>query len=147
MAAAVVGGEAGDEDGAADRAENGEVIIAVLDSKRGDFYLQAFAATGAALGDAVVARPETLAEILAAKPGDARNGVLVGDVQRPAAEILAAAGWRLRQTDVTAPDARVVARLAAARWRPDAPRPPMPAPLYLRPADATPAKRGGRIRE
>ena len=42
------------------------------------------------------------------------------------------------------PDARVVARLAAAKGLPETSEPP--APLYIRPPDATIPKNGGKLR-
>ena len=131
---------------AAVQAAAGEAIVTVLDSKRGDFYVQAFDAAGAALLAAAVATPDGLAAMLAEAVPE-RRCVLAGDVQEAAAGLLEAAGWRLRLSEARAPDAAVLAGLAARRFRSGPFSPGMPAPLYLRPADATPAKRGGRIRE
>ena len=131
---------------AAVRAEPGEAVVAVLDSKRGDFYVQVFDGEGQALSAAAVASAEGLAGIVAAAVPAGAGCVLAGDVQEDAAKIIASAGFRVRPSEVVTPDAGVLAGLAAGRGEAGA-APARPAPLYLRPADATPAKRGGRIRE
>lgn len=124
-----------------------EIIVAALDSKRGDFYVQVFDDAGSPLCPATIAAPETLAEtVAAADPGEGRRCVLAGDSQPAVAARLARAGRRVRETDVVQPDARVLAALAAARWHPGDPLPVAPRPLYLRRPDATPAADGGRIK-
>src|SRR5258706_558114 len=91
--------------------------------------------------------PPALAAAMAASRARPRRGaarlarpplIVTGDA---ATMIAAAAGLVIAPA---APDARVIARLAAARWvRGEA----MPAaPLYLRPPDATLPAAGGRLR-
>lgn len=96
-------------------------VLAVLDAKRGQVYLQAFA------GGVAVSAPDALPiETAAARLAEFAPDTLIGT----GAELLAqmAPGVRVVLADVTDPVA--VARLAAAR----APVPPRP--LYLRAPDA-----------
>lgn len=112
-------------------------VVAVLDTKRGTVYRQAFAASGAALGEAEICRPE-----------DADRGIpaalplrLTGDCAAAVAEAIAAR----RGVDAVParPDPAALARLAAR----SAPMPgPPPAPLYIGLPQAVPAVHGGRLR-
>lgn len=131
---------------AAVRAEPGEAIVAALDSKRGDFYVQVFDGEGQALSAVEVASADGLADVVARAVPAGAGCVLAGDVQEDAAMIIESTGLKVRTSEVLTPDAGVLAGLAAGRNEAGA-APARPAPLYLRPADATPAKRGGRIRE
>jgi tRNA threonylcarbamoyladenosine biosynthesis protein TsaB len=131
---------------AAVRAGPGEAVVAVLDSKRGDFYVQVFDGSGQALSEAAVASADGLADAVARAVPAGAGCVLAGDVQKEAARIIEAAGLKVRTSEILTPDAGVLAGLAAGRGQAGAAL-ARPAPLYLRPADATPAKRGGRIRE
>jgi tRNA threonylcarbamoyladenosine biosynthesis protein TsaB len=111
---------------------DGRMVVAAIDSRRGDLFIQGFAADGTPLGDPVAATPEALAG--AVPPG---RLLLAGDGAARAATALQASG---RDT-VTAsaagpPDAAAVAAVALARWRPGE-LPPTPLPLYLRAPDVT----------
>ncbi len=100
--------------------ERGDVV-AVLDAKRGQVYLQAFS------GGAAVSAPDALPiETAAARLAEFAPDILIGT----GAALLAGVrpGVRVIDTDVTDPVA--VARLAAAR------SPVPPRPLYLRAPDA-----------
>jgi len=125
--------------------ESGAPIVAALDTKRGDYYVQVFDATGAAACEAAVVAADGLAAFVASGASAVAPMRLAGDVQDALASALDAAGIETETTPVTAPDARVAARLAAGRWAPGMTLTP-PAPLYLRRPDATPAADGGRIR-
>jgi tRNA threonylcarbamoyladenosine biosynthesis protein TsaB len=98
-------------------------LAAAIDSGRGQIYLQTFA-DGAPLGEPAV-MPLEAAQALVTDLGDA---TIVG----PGAALL---GEAFEAIPMAAPDPAAVARLAAA-----APESTSSAPLYLRPADATPAK-------
>lgn len=125
---------------------SGELIIALIDTKRGGFYLQLFDAAARALAPPEVAEADSLAACVAgAAGGPATACVVVGDGQAAGAAVLAEAGWSVRRAEITAPDARHVARLAASQWTPGATYAP-PTPLYLRAPDAALPKDGGRIR-
>lgn len=100
--------------------ERGDVL-AVLDAKRGQVYLQAFS------GGAPVSAPDALPiEIAAARVAEFAPDILIGT----GAALLAGlrTGARVVEADTTDPVA--VARLAAART------PVPPRPLYLRAPDA-----------
>jgi tRNA threonylcarbamoyladenosine biosynthesis protein TsaB len=133
----------------------GACVLAVIDSKRDDIYGQVFSDVSGVsglqpLGEAEAVSPENLAGFVTARStAGADSGgrvVVAGDATARALEALrdgridAVAG-----TAPTAPDARTVAAMAAARWSVGAPLKPL-RPLYLRPPDAIKPKDGGRLR-
>ena len=112
-------------------------VVAAIESKRAEVYLQAFVVPGSdgvpvPLGPGRAVLPADVADALPSGPV-----LLVGDGAARAAEALAAAG-----RDATrAPDpglciAAAVARLAAAQALPSVDADP-PRPIYLRGADVT----------
>lgn len=125
---------------AVDPADGADVVLAAVDSRRGDLFLQPFAADGTPLAPPSVASPATAAAALDATAGDGMRGsgrrvALVGDGWLlPGATGPGFPGRPVVRTGIVAPDPAVVARLAAGR-DPAGP----PGPLYLRAADATPA--------
>jgi tRNA threonylcarbamoyladenosine biosynthesis protein TsaB len=134
---------------AAERApdRHGANVVAAIESKRADLYVQAFGPDLAPLGAPASVMPEALA---AALPGGPL--VLAGDGAARAAAALDAAqvgpGRITLSTSGPHPDTRVLAALAAGRLA-DAARPedmPAPEPLYLRPPDAKLPAGGGRLR-
>jgi len=115
----------------------GRNLLVVLDAKRADAYAQLFGPDLRPLSEPVAALPETLPSMA----GDAPL-ILAGDFAAAVAAhfdgtVPLASGDGL-------PDARVVARLAAAKGLPETSEPP--APLYIRPPDATIPKNGGKLR-
>jgi tRNA threonylcarbamoyladenosine biosynthesis protein TsaB len=117
-----------------------DLVVAAIDSRRGDLFLQTFAIRGA--GDVVVLSDPAVCDAGAAQRiildhlASGRRSVLVGD------------GWSTFGSPSdgspnageigrgpTRPDPAVVARIAAGRDVAG-----MPAPIYLRPADAIPAR-------
>lgn len=111
-------------------AQPGKPSVAVIDARRGEVYMQAFAGADDGLG-AALAEPRILpvATAVAALPAGAT--VLVGS----GAALLRQAAGRddLLLSPVSPnPDPVIVARLAAAQPRPAHP----PSPLYIRPPDA-----------
>ena len=120
-------------------------IVAALDTKRGDYYVQVFDAAGKAVSEPAVLAAADLAGFVAGHAEGRAPARLAGDVQDAVAAALGAAGLETAATPVIFPDAKVVAALAAGRFRPGE-KPAPPAPLYLRRPDATPAVDGGRIR-
>lgn len=101
----------------------GRVVLAAIDTKRGDLYVQAFDDALAPLTGPAVATPEAA---LAAAGG--RPVLVAGDGALAGADRAAAPPW---------PDARVVAALAAERMPAQgAAPPPSPRPLYLREPEA-----------
>lgn len=111
-------------------AQPGQSTVAVIDARRGEVYMQAFAPAAAGLGVAL-AEPQILpiATALAALPAGAT--VLVGS----GAALLQQAAGRddlILSSAEPNPDPVIVARLALAQPRPQH----APSPLYIRPPDA-----------
>ena len=113
-------------------------VLVTLETRRDDFYVQAFAADGTAAADARIAGEDDLARLAAGLA----PLLLAGDAAARAQAALAARG--VAATLVDAPrhaDAALVARLAAGRFQREG-RVRAAEPVYLRPADAlTPAER------
>jgi tRNA threonylcarbamoyl adenosine modification protein YeaZ len=105
----------------------GRAALASLDARRDAAYVQAFDAMGQPLAPPDMGDPATLAlPDLPAPP------LCLG----PAAAALALRTGGTSGTPAT-PQAEAIARIAAARAQPAL---PPPIPLYIRPADAAPAK-------
>jgi tRNA threonylcarbamoyladenosine biosynthesis protein TsaB len=125
----------------------GASIVAVIESKRADLYVQAFGPDLAPLGEPASLLPEALADTL-----PAGRIVLAGDGAGRAAQALTASNGADRISLSAAgphPDARVLAALIAARLAEmdgGAGELAAPEPLYLRPPDAIRPAGGGRLR-
>jgi tRNA threonylcarbamoyladenosine biosynthesis protein TsaB len=117
-------------------------ILVALDSRRTEVYAQMFDSTGRALGAMAAETPGNLVRRLTVAAvtlaGDAVD-VLVPALSAAGVAVTVAAG-------PGHPDARMVAGLAAGRWRRGERSGWRPAPLYLRPPDANPPAAGGRRR-
>jgi len=104
----------------------GRTLLVVLDSKRDQPWVQAFAADLSPLGPVAAMSPEVAAALVCGP------ALLVGDAAGlvapllPEAQVSLASGY---------PDAAIVAALAAADWATGTTLPALP--LYLRPADVT----------
>lgn len=104
----------------------GRTVLAVVDSRRDELWVQAFTADLTPLGEVSALLPQQAAALFLGPI------VLVGDAARtllplfPEGKIASSVGW---------PDAAVVAGLAAAQWEKGVSLPPEP--LYLRPPDVT----------
>lgn len=110
-------------------------ILAAVDTKRGDLYVQVFAARDLSSCAEVVALPPTeIADWLGAK-----DVVVTGDGAGAALAHLPGAAASAADP---LPDAVVLARLAQTR----APDPAGPLPLYVLPPKITLAPNGGRLR-
>ncbi len=126
--------------GLAPEASAGRVVVAALDARRGEVYVQQFDAARAPLGPPQVAAPAAAAAAL--PPGPA---ILVGDGAG-----LVAAALGVARDDVTVaeaprlPDAAMAVELAARRFAAAGAVPPErpPAPLYIRPPGAKVPARG-----
>ncbi len=108
----------------------GRTLAVLIDAKRADLYVQAFAESGEAVTEAAACRPEALESRLPAGPL-----LLLGDAVEQARPALESAGRDLRLAGGPGlADAAVLAALAAAGARPaeSAAR-----PIYLRPPDVT----------
>lgn len=107
----------------------GRTVAALVDSRRGDVFMQAFDADVAPLSEPAPADPAALDAMLPAGPL-----LLAGDAAPAALKVLRDAGRdAVLATDSTAPDPVIVARLAAALPRPDGPV----TALYLRAPDVS----------
>ncbi len=127
---------------AVDPAARDRPLVAVLDTRRGDFYAQAFAAGagGAPLGPPQAVAGSGLAALLGGglTEGTAHGVAVTGDAAAAAVAALIGAGISAVAVPggTDGPDALWVARLALAGLRSgDVPGPAMP--LYLRPAAVT----------
>ncbi|MCB2108547.1 MAG: tRNA (adenosine(37)-N6)-threonylcarbamoyltransferase complex dimerization subunit type 1 TsaB [Rhodobacteraceae bacterium] len=109
-------------------------ILAVVDSKRGDLFVQLFDNEGISTQPPAVVAPEALAAWCG--PGAL---IVAGDAVKAARDALA--GFDTVASD-RGFEIGVLAALAAERE----PDPGGPAPLYLRPPDITPDPTGGRLR-
>ena len=113
---------------AAARAEfPGRPVLVASDARRGEAYVQGFAADGAPLGPPALLTLAGAAQSLAALGG---APVLAGTAAAAIAALLAPGAAALARSDQ--PDAAIVARLGLALPEPSGP----PAPLYLRAPDA-----------
>ncbi len=101
-------------------------IIAAIDARRGELYLQAFDSQGISVTEAAVCPAASFTP-----PATLAQGIIVG----LGADILAPylPEWQL-DSNIQQPDARILA-LAAEGWAHRANRQP-PAPIYLRAPDA-----------
>ncbi|MAK83365.1 tRNA (adenosine(37)-N6)-threonylcarbamoyltransferase complex dimerization subunit type 1 TsaB [Phenylobacterium sp.] len=102
-----------------------ELTFAAIDARRGQIYLQAFAAGRALMAPDALDLATAAARVAELSGG--RQAVLVGSGAPLLADLMPGA----RQIDVPACDPAAVARLAAAQINPPSPR-----PLYLRAPDA-----------
>ncbi len=112
----------------------GRVLVVALDSKRREFYLQAFSGQ-APLGEGALVAPEDALAWLPAAPL-----LLAGDAAPALAQLIAGRREVALADGSGLADAADVARLAAARWQPGL-WPPPPRPLYLRAPDTTTPRR------
>ena len=117
----------------------GRSLVALIESKRNELYVQDFGAIDARPSKPLAVAPEQLDGAL--PPGPLR---LVGDGAKRGAQALWGAGRDDALVSAAAGpiDAAVIARLAASR-PPPRPSDPPPGPLYLRAPDVTPAR--GRL--
>jgi len=127
---------------AAAQAPAGLPLLVALDAKRSDVYCQLFDAALAPLWEPRAILPVSIPPLLP----DGGPVALAGDAAAPVAAALRAAGRQVHLLHGHGrPEASVLARLAAARWRdgPPATRAPL-RPLYLRAPDVSPPKPGTR---
>lgn len=110
-------------------------VLAVIDSKRADLFLQWFAADLTPLSDPDSAEPDAVRAALAETPT-----VVVGDAVAMLGEL--PAGCVAAHPTLALPDPAVIAALAANKPLPSAP----PGALYIRPPDAKLPVNGGRLR-
>lgn len=118
----------------------GRKVLACVESKRDDIYVQLFSSDLAPLTDPLAAEGAALKGLFA----DGEQIVLVGDAAERAREMLDGADLDVVTSAADPlPDPAVVARLAAPRLNTAH---GAPEPLYLRPPDAKLPKNQGRLR-
>jgi tRNA threonylcarbamoyladenosine biosynthesis protein TsaB len=124
------------------RERDGRVVLVVLETKRGDFYAQAFSPEGVGL-----APPRSVDAAVLPDLVEGREAVVAGDASGAAIAELRAAGMVAHLAKVAEfADAGVVAGIAARRFlAKDGPL-QRPLPLYVRRPEAQIAVNGGRRR-
>ncbi len=124
------------------RARAGRVVLVVLETKRGDYYGQAFSAAGAAL-----AAPRTIDAAMFPDLVGGQDACVAGDAAAIALTELRSAGIAAEAAEAPEhADAGVVARIAARRWQAGSRPPQRPMPFYVRRPEAKVAVDGGRRR-
>jgi tRNA threonylcarbamoyladenosine biosynthesis protein TsaB len=113
----------------------GRSVVVVMDSRRGDVFVQTFDSLLTPLGAPFAVAPENIASHLPDGPL-----LLAGEKARE----LTLDGRDVRVSNTVLPDAEAMAALAERRFGADAAMPPEP--LYIRPPDAALPKDGGRLR-
>jgi tRNA threonylcarbamoyladenosine biosynthesis protein TsaB len=113
---------------------SGRPLVVALDSKRAEFFLQAFAPDGTALGEGALVPPAEVSGWL--PPGPL---VLAGDAGARLAGTLSGREVAL-STSSGIPDPADVARLGRDAWRPGS-TPPSPRPASLRAPDTSQPRR------
>lgn len=121
-----------------EKLDAGEALAVILETKRQDFYIQIFDATGAALSDPAALSAEKIRD-----DGGARKTVIIGDASGRLVEVLGGLpeNWRvIKGYDL--PDPAVLAALAAETFKAQGAH--RPEPLYLREADVSMPKKKQR---
>ncbi|HTT83264.1 MAG TPA: tRNA (adenosine(37)-N6)-threonylcarbamoyltransferase complex dimerization subunit type 1 TsaB [Rhizomicrobium sp.] len=114
-------------------AETGARAAAVLhDAKRGEVYFTLVAGNHTLISDRLAAFDDALGAIAANSNHFDGRLAMGGTAAGNAAQALVAQGYDVAQSEVIAPDALWVARLALVAAEPQT----VPRPLYLRPPDA-----------
>lgn len=120
----------------------GHAILAAIESKRADIYVQLFDETGKPLSEPTAAEGQAIADLIK----DRAPVLCVGDASTRAQDMAGEHGGELLlSTAPTLPDARIVGQIALSRLDSAKENEP-PAPLYLRPPDAKLPKNQGRAR-
>jgi tRNA threonylcarbamoyladenosine biosynthesis protein TsaB len=115
-----------------------KVVLAALDSKRGDIFAQAFAIAGRPLGPPVAVAAEDLATMI-----PAGSVLVVGSAAAVAVRALSDAGIDAERADPAVSVAAAVAAIAARCRRDGVESVRPPSPLYLRAPDTGPRPGGG----
>ncbi len=118
-----------------------KMVLAALDSKRGDIFAQVFGAVDHPLEQPAAVSADDLPRIISAGPV-----VVVGSAADTAVRVLTDAGIQAVAATPAVPVATAVAAIAARRWPNDEELSRPPAPMYLRPPDTGPLDRGLRPR-
>ena len=120
---------------AARAGDSGGAVLAAIESRRADLFAQAFASSGASLGEAVALHPEALSEFVRAH-ALAPGFVIAGDGAARAHEMLARENIAARICEsARIPDPARIAAIAARRQGQASAL--APKPVYLRPPDVT----------
>ncbi|MDP6429916.1 MAG: tRNA (adenosine(37)-N6)-threonylcarbamoyltransferase complex dimerization subunit type 1 TsaB [Rhodospirillales bacterium] len=118
--------------GLADEIGGDANVLVALETKRADIYVQLFDGAGRPLSDPAASDEDDLAALA----GTSATVLVAGDAASRAHQCLIAGGIdAVLSSSAPCPDARFIARLAAAEWRPGGHQAPLE-PLYLRPPDA-----------
>lgn len=124
------------------RRQADRMVLAALDSKRGDVFVQAFSAVDRPLGPPVAVSVDDLRTIVPAGMNLDHPVVVVGSAAETAVRVLTDAGRQAVAAAAAVPVASAVAVIAARRHRRGAKPERPPSPLYLRPPDIGPVHGG-----
>ncbi|MAH84376.1 MAG: tRNA (adenosine(37)-N6)-threonylcarbamoyltransferase complex dimerization subunit type 1 TsaB [Rhodospirillaceae bacterium TMED8] len=118
-----------------DGARDGDVILTVLDTKRGDLFVQIFDFSSKALCNVAIIPSDGVINFIEGIAKKTRC-IVAGDALEPIQEALTTQGLVLVSSGTKFPDATQVANIAA--WRLEAGRAQLPPkPVYLRLPDAS----------
>ena len=122
-------------------------LLVALDTKRGDYYLQGFKPNEQGSTLPIALAPDGITGWLTEQGLLSEKIIVVGDVTPAVIERLGQNGIEaVASSGSSTPDAGYMAVLAETLWAESTQDFPPPAPLYLRPPDATLPKNGGRLR-
>lgn len=126
------------------------LVLATVDSRRRDPFIQIFHRQDATVPSQPATEPiECTLELIASVVRSIADTTVtvVGDRAQDVTELLQKDGIDARLSPPISPSAEMVAQLAVTRWATArSPEDLMTMPLYLRPADAVPARTGGKLR-
>ena len=121
------------------------ILLVAIDSKRENIYFQIFEPDCVAYNNPSIATLEQIGEIIKNFVINDIPITLAGDAAAKVSEYLAENRIPANISDITHPNASVLAKLAASRWSSSRSIKP-PSPMYLQQPDAALPVLGGRLR-